>query len=347
MTTTLFIFPKVIWNHIIDLISTSDIRSLFMASYKFKHILNESNWKRFFLEERKYDIAVVRCNSKRIDGFWKHAYSSYVSIDTIEGMFTHIGADSTADTYFFYKVFLKIKQYNIDTNISKTFNQNVHSVEIIGDNSELSGCQINLVTDSYLSIKRIKMYCSISCSANKVYIDNCYVSPGKHIEINSTECLTVSNSTFWYSQLYIKCNSNILICTITDNHFDDYKLRFVGDCTESSIINIISNIFVDDMFGDEISIDSKLLYNEFDHGTFVSIAPAAGTRSDRVFENNSIAHIYACLDICRPDVNYVFRNNYFKEVQTLANSNTDHIKLNKCNTFQDCGIEITNLIDQS
>ena len=132
------ILPKFLWQPILECLPMTDIYKLDIVSKHFDNILSDNDWKRRFLYGRSSDIAIVKCNTDTMDGFWKHA-CCYIACASFFDIFTMIEMDNKANAvmntskFIYYKVFIKAGIYHttISTNIS-CVNHTDCSIEING-----------------------------------------------------------------------------------------------------------------------------------------------------------------------------------------------------------------------
>ena len=85
------ILPKFLWNDIKSYLPILDAIKLIQSSNQFKSMFTENDWKDIFLNNRPYDIAIVKNVDETSPTFWHTCCETYVGCDTIKAMIESIG----------------------------------------------------------------------------------------------------------------------------------------------------------------------------------------------------------------------------------------------------------------
>lgn len=172
------IMPKFLWKNVIYMLPIEHILKMVTATKSFNIMMDEAIWRHRFYYGRKHNIALIRCDNKRMDGFWKYACYYQIGFRTIDDALSFINYNSPeiinpkSDKYrikpsrrahynkgmlirlkynilknmkqrpiVYYKMFIKDGHYQINYSY---FNHTYHncSVEMIGDNKTIV-CPIN------------------------------------------------------------------------------------------------------------------------------------------------------------------------------------------------------------
>ena len=234
------ILPSFLWNNIVDYLSLDVIYKLVDVNSQFGTIISDNTWKRYFFD-REDDIVFVKCESKRIEYFWKYACYNYIVCDNINEMFDIIASDNKINSRYYknrdliyYKAFIKTGEYVFnshtnDSNSNYCFDDAKCSIEIFGSN--------------YGDSKTILE--ASSPSKYNIFLDYIYILFIKNVTFNNIDlCLKKYNYdiklNYTISQLHItNCifeNKSILIIDSIDNFtitkciFDMALIQIRDDC---------------------------------------------------------------------------------------------------------------------
>lgn len=252
------ILPKFIWNYIINYLSYNSIENIIKTNSLFTDIVNETNYKRCFLDDRPDAIAIVKCNTNYITNFWSHAYLNHKPCYYITTVFKIIGNEQRQlildhnNTFIYYKIFIKDDTYPIHQGVYHEYNN--CSIELIGSNSIIKFDDYNEFSDDenghdrihinipmYFAIsnitfeKGIYTFCNFPNFSNKYAFDIDHPSFSKY----GSKTLVITNCIF-NAPLHMESISNI---EITKCSFNDYfrfgvqkfEIRFTGNQVSSKI----------------------------------------------------------------------------------------------------------------
>ena len=353
--------PKFLWKHIIEQLSMADIKTMLIADKSFGNLIDDDMWKQYLFGGIQCNIIIVRCETRRMDDFWKYACYNHTSCNDIDTLFDYITCDTKinatfnkrlfGNTIFNYKAFIKHGNYTVN-NKDVEFYHSKCSIELIGgyggkttisilnnnrDTKHLYISKCFSIKDiTLLGLRIIYVKKCINYMSN-LHVSNCYFMDSS-FEISSIDNVCISICTFAYTMLVFATSSfgkrpvinydisnNIFI-----NHDDQYYLALHCDCRKYSVISIVNNIFK----------------NAIRHrGTLINDVSKNVTVT---FENNKITNIDSCLYPCKNGTSTViFKNNIFTKVRSLFYTTIGDAKLCNNNTFVDCGSELTNFIEQT
>ena len=216
------ILPKFLWCHIVDYLSLADIYKSDLINKQFDALID---WKKCFLKNRRGSIAIVKCNSRRIDNFWKYAcyhYDIYNNInDTMKAISDNNILNSKLDgipCFIYYKIFIKGGKFE-DNNHKHRFDYTPCSIEIIGNKT---------IIYSSRAWKKISIYCPTYFSMKHIVVNGLMLSfrkPNNNLDNYITSTLHIYNCIFNYIRLYV---SSIDIIAISSCTFKDSSL-YIND----------------------------------------------------------------------------------------------------------------------
>ena len=231
------ILPKFMWKYIIAYLTWKDIIKISQVHSHFDGIIDDISTKNEFLSNHKGNIAIVKCDSKRLKYFWKYANGNYFSCDGIYDIICYITKDinvgkhilskrvPTAEaretkSVYYYKIFIKPGEYpyfdgesytdlfaeskGIEINGSKS-----GSTTIINQEKDPHG--LSFVIPRYFMLKRIKlqnMIVNLTYENNiiheEVIITNCtFEGNNSGLQTIPVKKMTISNCIFNFGYLYI------------------------------------------------------------------------------------------------------------------------------------------------
>lgn len=244
-------------------------------------LVDENNCKRYFFQHRIGPIAIVKCPSKWMDNFWKHAVDSYTICNDIADMFSTIASDMDLDKIVYYKIFIKKGVYKFNSKQQfgyYIFNRN-QRIELIGETDANSSTVIKKYpgTDAnryfycgqHLSMSKIVFsgldlifdtnhqfardnHCPKQVS--ELYIDRCIFQGNVILQIQSIANVIVTNCIYNNSVIYIGSEDNVttpvkLDYTISSNTFVDVHNRqcihIPDNYNKSSTFDISGNKMID------------------------------------------------------------------------------------------------------
>ena len=350
--------PKFLWKCIIKQLSMADIKTMLIADKSFDSLIDDSMWKQYFIDERKCAIALVRCESKRMDNFWKYAYYNYIGCYDIDAMFTSIEFDNkinmrfNRDNHYYYKIFIKCGRYEMgaSTRVIK-FDYAICNVKIIGcavykSIISLNGDDNTEIIFTLLSIKNIIFEgLGITCYAkqcnniSELYISNCEFEGGYGLVVESISNIYITKCKFTCASLSVDDyeltdNESTINCIILDNMFENTEdvayLVLGGNYSKSSVVNITNNTFKNTTYDEQL-----LIYNTFTCATIKMTA-------------NVISNIFRCiLFVEKKDSLVILEDNTFIGMDSLFDDVQGDVKLSSNNTFINCEPGLTNFIDQT
>ena len=370
------IIPKFLWKHIIEYMSYYDIVKMTTITKYFAGLIEEDVGQSDFLEHRSNAIAIVKCNARRMDYFWKYVLQTYIGCDNINDLFQYIENDIKHSTNFiYYKVFIQAGEYLFDNNTNKRYVLNQHrcSIEVNGSKSGSTLIkhiinrneyayrqEISVVIPEYFLMCHINFH-NVTCNFTKynpeTYLK--YIEDDNFIEIN------------YYSELYVhnciyaeSCGSNLkMICidktTIVNCVFDtglfigNTNSLLNGSRLKPSRLELNSNAICD------ISCSTFLLNNEYKcvsivNHMFIMIFFTNNTilKATWLFtnwydnkivikaNNNKICNVDTCVRNC----NVKFINNHFNNVGLLCDTIYSNIIADDTNQFINCDKQLMDQI---
>lgn len=341
--------PKFLWRHIIQLLPVAAILNMTIIDQSFDDLINDNDWKRYFLEERDCAIAVVM-SSRQVDNFWKYAFYNHRHFNKIDDALKHIEDINGLTLKYNYTIFIQTGKHIINNYASYTFYCEC-SIKVIGStdrNTIISSYDnitenIDFYIPRYFSIENISLLniilnCAKSSYEYKsnIHISNCHFTDRFSVNNHDTVCIT--NCTFNNAPLYI-VDINILDKTkavnylISNNIFTNtYYMAFMyfkSMNNKSSIITVTDNIFIE-----KFQEYSQLMRNEIEYGTVT-------------VKNNIITNISTCnTSNCVIFSDIIYENNVFTNVKSFIDKPIDSMKLSSNNTFIDCGTDLTKYITE-
>ena len=218
------ILPRFLWCHIVDYLSLADIYKSGLISRQFDALID---WKKCFLGNRRGSIAIVKCNSRRIDNFWKYAcyhYDIYNNInDTMRAISDNNILNSKSDgipCFIYYKIFIKGGKFK-DNNHKHRFDYTPCSIEIIGNKT---------IIYSSRAWKNIRIYCPTYFSMKHIVFSELTINfrrPNNNLDNYITSTLHIYNCIFGYNiNLYINSIDNVIISSCI---FDKINSLYTSD----------------------------------------------------------------------------------------------------------------------
>ena len=361
-SSPLAIVPKFLWKPIADYLSYDDIIKLATVNTKFVNILDDDTNKDYFLNDRECDIALVACNTNRINFFWKYALKVLQVYNNINDMLANIEASNkvTNDEYIRYKVFIKSGSYGVAWH-NYQFNYNKCSIELIGCESTtlILSNHPTFTLPCYCSIRNITFSKSTFNFRNdtgntELVIANCKFERVGLLYIDPINVLTIINTVFNKIDLWIK-PANTLV--ISDCIFNDAYLAMCHRINDLQKINytIVHNIF-------HCSFGTRCIYlgGNYHKSSLVTISNNTITDSSTflvvdacnmfiLFNNNTITNTKSYLDTQwkNNSRSIVFENNIFNNVEKLYNyAEFCMVQLKANNQFINCGIDLIKYVTQ-
>ena len=326
------IMPKFLWKHVFNYLSYTDLTKAITANSTFTKLIDESNWRRFFLYDRADAIVVVKCDTKTMDGFWYHAIQTYIAHSNIDNLFWYIENDiANATKFIYYKIFIKAGKYLLDEyKHPYIFNTKPCSIEINGSklNTKIDNDYhryLRMVVSKFFQIKHIK-FGNISCLLDKrdfikcIYgsdndNDNDFIAMHGHSELFVSDCI------FENEALSI---TSINKSTITNCKFNGVGISIHNTDEDTKVITRMINL------GLSNNIECNISHSIF------------STRYYCISTDIKIFYEHVCLPVCYCSINFtnntVMKANYilntffpgfYKYVTFMAHSNTIS-NTNKC-----------------
>lgn len=366
--TPFAILPKFLWRHIVGYLSYTNITKLIAVNSHFVELDNGED-KSSFLEDHKYAIAVVKCQSNRMAFFWKYATETYVECYTIDKLFLYLKnsiGSNTTDAFVYYKIFIKPGKYSIHDSFHRlncVFNTRPCSIEINGSKSKQTSIKYDItgitgsrviIISKYFSMKYISFY-DMPFFFKKRRYDNDNRCDEEFIAINGYSELYISNCTFegQQSNLGMSCINK---STITNCHFNDHGV-YISDYAFDSIMEKM------DKLGLSIDIEYNISYCTFSLSSTNCVGFNVRCVSPRIIffnnnivlkaaslfnhqrnektvfliKNNKISNVEVCMKYCS---NFKFEDNHFDNVTLLHDDACDNITVDDTNTFENCGEQL-------
>lgn len=221
---------------------------MMLTCKQFDSLMDDDDWKTCFMDGRSSDIVIVRCKTKRMNNFWKHAIHHHVVCNDIDDALSTIESHNkiikrfSKSKFVYYKVFIRSGYHKMivnNENCCHRFNYANCSIEILGNNHptisiiDRSEEGMLIVCPQYLSMKDIIFDGNIldfckhnyddidnNITASTLHISNCSFV-GTKVSMDSIDNIIIENCVFTNaSQLDIKDNP-IPNYNITGNTFAD------------------------------------------------------------------------------------------------------------------------------
>lgn len=366
------ILPKYLWKHIVSCLTYIDISKLTLLNRQFDKIIDDDNWKTLFVENRCYDIAIVKCMSSRMIGFWKHAVVNNIGCDTINKLLQFIVDDNTSDYFIYYKIFIKPGEY-LFTNSDHTnyvLNKKPCSIEINGSKiarttikyyncnvqvDPFSWRRIDIAISKYFSIKHIKLddleliFGKYDLCMNWFPSDDDFVKTYDKVELFIFDCIFNGGS----SRLTInqinetnidKCQFDNVFGIIihTPNAYDEYNHKISEKIQKYNleifckycISNSVFTVGETCVYSEWLSGATIYFINNIINGATYVFAYITDDDTHLVVNNNFVNNVKSFLKMCS---NITLDNNYFANVEKLDDDDSTDIVLNDNNIFDNCG----------
>lgn len=287
--------PKFLWRIVTEYLTCTDIDKMITVTKNFDQFLSDKGFKCWF-HHISTSIVIVKCKTKVMDNFWKHACYNHISCNNFDNMLKLISDDNyvrskhTHKEFIYYKVFINSGRYIYATEDGSRFIYNFTecSIEIIGckDNKPIIYERPNTVDTMIICPQHFSIKNMIFDSNIDFFETLCMDDP------HTVSYFHVSNCEFNGEYLHVCMIDNVHIvnCVFNSSHVS---------ITETSRYNplplMVKYVISNNIFFNNMSFCTKIDGNKYDSKSTITISDNIAINSSILCKNSiedqSILHI--------------------------------------------------------